>query len=189
MIEAGYQLKASTLRAYLKELSRRGWLHAVLGAIDPEARLVLEAPPPASSWMDASPVEELMAAIALRYGEESLRDFSRESNKELIPYLKPILEGMLRLFGTSPATLLARMPLLTRSSIQGCEFGWTQKSPTEGVCEVRFAHKKRMPKRTFVPFVGSYELILELCGKKGKVSPREIFPDGTGANYRVSWSD
>ncbi len=141
-MKVGYEVKGAALRAYIKELERKGWLDAVSAKISPEARAAFAAPPPASSWMDAAPIEELMGVVEALHGEQSVRALSHGAQKDLVPVLRPVIEGVLRIFGASPATMYARMELLTRTSLRGVEFGWEAASPESGTMEVRFVARR-----------------------------------------------
>jgi hypothetical protein len=183
----GYEVKGAALRAYLKQLERKGWLSAVSAQVSPEMRAQFVDPPPSSSWMDAAPIEALMAAVEEQHGEDAVRALSYDTQTDMVPILRPVLEGVLRIFGASPATMYARMELLTRTSLRGVEFAWHVESAQAGDLEVRFIARRELPRRAFVSFIASFQLILEFCGKKGMVSLPELNRDGTGARYHIEW--
>ena len=112
---------------------------------------------------------------------------SHDANNEMVPLLRPLIEGILRLFGTSPATIFSRLELLTRTNLRGCEFKWRAETETSGEIEVRFVSRRQLPRRAFISFVGSFEVVLELCGKKGTVSSPDLLTDGSGARFVVEW--
>ncbi len=186
-MKVGYEVKGAALRAYIKQLERKEWMAAVSAQVSDETRALFAAPPPSSSWMDAAPIEDLMAAVEKLHGEDAVRALSHDAQNDLIPIYRPILEGVLRIFGASPATMYARMELLTRTALRGVEYAWHEASPRSGDLEVRFVARRELPRRAFVSFIASFQVILELCGKKGTVSLPEVNRDGTGARYHIEW--
>jgi hypothetical protein len=187
-MSAGYEIKAATLRAYLKVLERHAVLDAVRARLDDKMRAIIADPPPASSWIDGGLMETLMAAVEAERGDDGVRQLARESQLELVPMLLPLIEGVLRLFGTSPASLLSRMALVTRGSLRGAEFEWTQSTERSGVMQVRFPARTKLPHRALVSFEGSFALVLELCRKQGTVSPGEVLPGGSGGRFTIRWT-
>ncbi len=186
-VDVGYQVKGATLRAYLRVLERDRSFAAVRAKVSPESRALFDAPPPASSWMDASTLEEIMDAVYATGGDAAVRQLSHAAQETLIPLLSPLIEGALRLFGASPATLFARLGLLTRTSLRGVDFKWTPKGPHHGDVEVHFVERQAVPRRAFVSFAASFELVLKLCSKTGTVSGPEAIGKGSGARFAVSW--
>src|SRR5581483_673549 len=186
-VGAGYQVKGAALRAYVKDLARKGWLAAVKARVGEPTRALLDAPPPSSSWMDGEPIELLMAAVDELHGEDAVRQLSHDANSEMVPLLRPLIEGTLRLFGASPATIFSRLELLTRNSLRGCEFKWRAETDASGEIEVHFVSRRQLPRRSFVSFVGSFEVVIELCGKKGTVSSPDLLAGGAGARFAVAW--
>ncbi len=94
------QLKATTVRAYLKVLGRAGML------------------------------EQVAARLPARW-------FSRESLKEMMPLLAPMVTGVLRLIGTSPSTVFKRMNDLVKSNIRGVDYRWEASGRGRSRCATR----------------------------------------------------
>lgn len=71
---------------------------------------------PLLGWVPYSVDVRMAEGIAQRRGMEGLRDFVLGNTAEALqaPSLRPLLEGALRVFGVSPATLLRVMPDLWR---------------------------------------------------------------------------
>ncbi len=183
----GYQARArATLRAYLRELERRGVFAHVRARVSASTRALFDDPPPASSWIDAAPIEDLMGVVSEQSGEGEVRALSRDAQKSLVPLLRPLIEGALRLFGTSPPTLYTRLDLLTKTSLRGVSFSWVARGAHEGDVVVRFVDRRQVPGHVFVSFASSLELVLELCGKQGTVSA-PVMANGQSARFAVAW--
>ncbi len=124
--------------------------------------------------MDATPIEEMMGLVDARNGDEGVRALSRDAQKALIPMLRPLVEGAMRLFGTTPPTC-------------GVAFKWMPRAERSGEVEVCFVDRRDVPFHAFVSFASTFELILELCGKTGTVAPPESIEKGKSARFAITW--
>src|SRR5262249_10234826 len=141
----------------------------VLAAVSDETRAELENPPPASSWIDAMVIEEMIAAVDSVRGLYAVRKVTRDGQMAAIaPLLQPVLSGLLRLFGTSPLTLLQRFAQLSSRNVRGLELEWTTDSERGGRLRIKFPRKK-IPRSAFVGFESGIVNLVEVCGAKAKV--------------------
>jgi hypothetical protein len=144
-----------------------------------------------SSWVSMTMVEELTVAVGVLHGQDGLRRMARESlNQSVIPVLRTIIEGFLRIFGATPASLLSRMPQITASTVKGVEYSWTATGPDSGTFLIAYPGRKRVPAELFAGAAASIELVFELCRVRGTVSepiPSPAHP-GYGATFIVRWS-
>jgi hypothetical protein len=183
---AVYAVKALTFRAYLAQIDKLGALEAVKARVPPETLHAMEEPPLPTVWMDPLRFEEMMCALEAVRGLHAVRTVSRAAlDAATVPNLRPILSGLLRMFGTSPATLLTRMSDFSKPVSLGPEYEWIAEGPQGGRLIVTFP--RRVPRVTCVSFESGCALILDLCRVKGCVSPTEMSGDGTRATIRVTW--
>jgi hypothetical protein len=105
--------------------------------------------------------------------------------------LQPIVQGVFRVFGTSPAMLLSRMSLLNRGATRysSVESIFTSTSKNSGVFEYTLKDRPDAPRDGFILIEGIIQHMIELCRRKGKVSPAELVndPEHGRARYLVSW--
>lgn len=187
---ANYEVKASALRGYVSVLQRRGFLEELLRDASEGTRRVVASPPAASAWIDATPTEELMALLAEKKGLARVREVSREALDEgVVPLVLPLVSGILRLFGTSPATLLARTELLTRPNLRGVSFRFTSSGEKSGVMVLTFDRDREVPLHRFVAFAGAFELTLRMCRTSGVVDEPALVdsPERNSASYEIHW--
>lgn len=139
-----------------------------------------------------TPIEELNVIVGALHGSEGVKRVAKESvNQAVIPVLRAIIEGFLRLFGATPATLLSRMAQITASTAKGVEYQWTSTGPSSGTLLIAYTGRKNVPTEQFIGTSGTIEVVFDLCRVRGRVSepvPSPAHP-GFGAIYTVRWGD
>jgi hypothetical protein len=180
-------IKAATLRADVQWLQRENRLAAILERVPPSTALLLRDPPLASTWVDSQHGEAVLRALESVDGKFAVLRMSREKLRDgLLPPLRPMIAGVLRLFGTSPATLYRRMNDLVKTSVRGMEFIYQPVSTRAGVMQVRYDVEREVPTCMFISCMAALEIALELCGVQGTVSePERISP--ASARFRIVW--
>jgi hypothetical protein len=181
-----YELKALTFRAYLAQIEKIGALAEVKARVQPETLHAMESPPLPTAWIDPLLYEDMMGALEAVRGIAAVRTVTKSAlESTTLPNLRPIVGGLLRLFGTSPATLLSRVPDFSRPVSRGVDYEWQLDTPHSGRLTMIFP--RRVPRATYVAFESGLWLILELCGVRGHVAPTEISDDGTRGTIHVTW--
>lgn len=179
--------KGSVLRGYIAQLTRSGKLRAVRARVSGTTRALLDAPPPLTQWIDATVLEELYEAVGAIDGAPGVRLMVREAIRgSMLPLVEPVIQGILRVFGASPAALFTRAELALRSSLQGVETRFVPLTANTGEFEVRYIGH-RAPPMAFVAWRGTLEVAYDLCGVAGSVRLREVLGDGAGARFAVEW--
>ncbi len=173
----------------MRSIQSMGLLEEVRPRVSPETRKLLDNPPLAGVWMDGFAVEDLNLAVSQLRGLDILPAISaRAMATGMTPILRPVVEGMMRLFGMSPAALFSRLPTISRSSVRGIEFMWKGETDQTGVMAVRLP-RPDAGLHVLYPFCGSFEHTCAVCGRKGTVSKPEVTRDAhTTARYRISWT-
>ena len=157
---------------------------------DPETRELALAPPPTSVWMHCRTVMEMHCILFDLHGARVLRSIALDTVRSgLSPFLRSSVESVLRLFGTSPATLLSRMSTMAGSTTKGVEWKWTSESPRSGVLEMRYAKGANAPMSAFISAAGGLEFVMGITGTSGTISNPEMVMDGlySAARYVVRW--
>src|SRR5262249_38761482 len=120
---SSYRVKGSTFRAHVKHLDKVKKLGPVLDRLSPQAAQAVTTLPLPTSWLDASLLDEIIEKVAEVYGIDRVLEMERELLKgEVLPFVFPMLSGVMRVLGTSPATLFGKFHELTRTMVQGIEF-------------------------------------------------------------------
>jgi serine/threonine-protein kinase len=185
--KAGYEVKGSIVRAYTQQIEQLGILAAVLDKVPPEIRRQMEDPPLHNVWLDASVIEEMITAVESVRGIEGVRTVTRLGQElGLMPIMRPVVVGMLRLFGTSPHTILSRFTQFSKNNVRGMAFEWTRDSDRAGTLSIQFP-RKNVPHSAYVGFESAMHIICGLCSVKPTVEATKIGGDGSTGLLHVSW--
>jgi hypothetical protein len=185
------QVKASAWRGITSQLARSGLLEPVRDRLPAATRELVDAPPPSSNWVDFERYEELaLAVVALGGSATWRRMLHRVTIDSVYPLARTAIEGFLRIFGLSPATLLERFDTVARMASRGVEYRYQPEGESAGVLEVRYPAHRLVNIVHFHGSAGGLEAILELCGVEGVVGEPEMVDDGIGnrARLRLRWS-
>ncbi len=184
------QVKATLFRGLCSVLALQGLEAAVLEQVPPETRALMVDLPPATTWLDARRIIDLQSAILALKGPSGLRQIARRGvEQSVIPIVRGTVERVLRVFGISPATVLARMGVLAASTSRGVEYRYTPTSETSGVLELEHVGLRDVPEAPLIATAGGLEGMFELCGVRGTVSDPVMVDNGRGdtCRYTVSW--
>jgi hypothetical protein len=182
-----FEVKGASLRAHIKWLAREKRLDAVLERVPPPVAELARNLPLASTWIDAQLIEPIMQALQELDGTQAVLRMSREELRaDLIAPLRGMISGILRLFGTSPASVYPRMNDMVKTSVRGMDFHFERQFDRAGVMEVRYDVEREIPFCMFVSCTAALEMVLELCGVVGRVGDAERV-DRRTARFRISW--
>jgi hypothetical protein len=180
------RLKGSTLRAYINALDKLNRRQEVMARVPEETARIIGTPPLAGSWVDFVHIVHLTEAMEAAAGMAGVRDFAQRAVDEAKgPHVR-MLEGLLRIFGTSPATLFKRMNDLVKSAIENIEYRYVPTSDRSGVMTVRYFLADELPMCMYVGGTQALQAIFDACGVKGLVGN----PEQRGANcveYKLQW--
>ncbi len=185
-----FQVKGSMLRGRVAALQSAHALEKIAPSLGAETRRLLEHPPLASGWIDGSRLTELDDVISDVLGEEALASIALESARQTVgPLLRNVTEGTLRLFGTSPVTLLSRMDTLSSSTVRGVSFVWRSEGDTGGTMTATYGESSNVPRSAFVSMRAGLLNVFDLCGGAGTVTLVEwgIGPTKNSSTLRCEW--
>jgi hypothetical protein len=182
------QVRGVTLRAYIQWLTRESLLAEVLTRVPPSTARLLKDPPRADVWVEGREVLNVVTAIDTLYGLDGVRRFARETlDQQIVPTHRPVLIGLLRMFGASPVTLFKRMNLLVRWNVKGMDYCYLATSERAGVMEVRYLAEEEIETSAFVSGATVMEALLELCSaENGTVGEPERL-SATSVAYQIKW--
>jgi hypothetical protein len=179
-------VKGSFLRGYSGALERNGLLGLVRERASPRLREALELPPPTSSWVDYGLCEEILRLVEAARGLIGVRKLGHDVvAASVAPSMQIVVNGLLRLFGTSPGTLFGFMSKAAGQTIRGIEYGYEARSTASGVMTVTFPQRQSVEAAVWHSTAGGLEVVFETCGVVGHV--QDPVAEGNGAQFRVSW--
>ena len=182
-----YLVKGSSVRAYLTELQETKKLEALTARVSPEAAALVRDPPMPSSWVDAHRMGELVEAYSGLAGHEAALELGRAVvGKHMLPFFLPMLTGIMRVIGVSPASLFARFGTIVQTSVRGVDYRYQALSDTSGRMETGYDTNRSLTWAVFAQNVAGLEAIFRVCGAKGSVGAIEIVNPQT-ARYPLSW--
>jgi hypothetical protein len=182
-----YLIKGSCVRAYVKELEETKKLDAVLTRVSPDAAALARTPPMPSSWVDAHRLGELVEALCAIDGRDAALQLGRAAvDKQMLPLLLPMMKGIMRIIGVSPASLFSRYQTVLQTTVRGTEYRYEPTSPRSGHMDVRYETHEALPWSVFAQNVAGFESIFRLCGVKGTVGAFTLLSP-QAARFPLSW--
>jgi hypothetical protein len=180
-------VKAATPRAYIKWLTREKKFDAVLARVPPETAALMREPPLPSTWVVSAHVEPIVVALDAVGGRIAVRRMAHDVlHEDLLPPLHSATSALLRLFGTSPATLYARIDDLARTTIKGMQFKYRVLDNRAGVMRISYDVTYEIADCVFDALIATLESITQMCGVKGVIGdPKRVAPNS--AEYLIRW--
>jgi hypothetical protein len=184
------QVKAAYLSALSTTLKKVGVLADVIEHASARTRDALENPPPPSVWIDYGICVEVYRIVGELRGRPAIRSVMREATYAgIAPFKQVFVQGLLRLFGVSPATLFTHMNKLAGQSSRGGEFVYTPTSDSSGVMTVTMPDEKDVDPSVWYASAGGFDVVFETCNVIGTVLDPTYRTDGPSncAEFRLSW--
>jgi hypothetical protein len=180
------RMKASTFRSYVRVLDADGGRDAVMSIVPPDTAALMRDPPLPGTWMDGRHVHDIIVAVGEVGGVTAVRELARRATVDARKLYMGIVEIVLKLFRTSPATLFKRMNALVDKLLEGVDFRYTPTSDRSGVMEVEWAVDYEMPIPEFESLMPTFQTLIDACGTKGTVGmPERLGP--RKARYSIRW--
>jgi hypothetical protein len=182
--------KGGVVRGYASYLARKGMTSSIESMLPPDTADLLARPPLASEWVPARHSIAINEAVGSIWGPRGVREMNRETLRTTVMVVAmPLLSGLGRMFGLSPATLFTRLDLVLRSSSRGVHYGYEPTSTDSGCISVRSA----TPSQSLITaeaWAAGFELIIDVCGRKGTVNVEdcENGPRESIMRFGVDWS-
>lgn len=192
MSEAFPAIRASHAKSNLSSLSRLGAdaERRVRAAIRPDTLDAIEG----ASRVEWLPVEldvEVTEAIERALGAEACRQWAREGLRISMetPLLRPVVDGVVRLFGLSPEHLFRVVP---RGIGQVYRSVGEMRFISRGPGEVALVWERlAAPVVPSVPFfdgtAGAFEAVFDITKRSGSVTLEEHDVDARRVTFRCCW--
>jgi hypothetical protein len=180
------RIKGTTLRSYINVVSRLEHRAAVIAQLPPDTAAMINNPPLPGTWSEWRHIQEITVAVEIVDGLAGVRRLADDAIEEAKrPYVR-VLEGLIRLFGTSPATIYKRMNDLVKNAVENMAYTYRIMSNHSGTMEVSYSGDAEIPFCMFVGGRAALVAVLDACGVKGEVSePERLGPRRT--LYHISW--
>jgi hypothetical protein len=180
------RVKGATLRSYLHWLQRERKVDEILARVPPSTAALLREPPLPGTWIDGMELVRLMTALQAVAGIDSVRRCGRETLQEMLPSHHSLITGLIRLFGTSPATVFAHADELFKTGVEGIHYRYTPTGERSGTMLVSYAVAAELPLCIFINGLSVLQLLFALVGVPGTVGePERRGP--TAAAYQLRW--
>jgi hypothetical protein len=180
-------MKGQWLRSYVSVLIADGRRDAVMALVPRDTAALMADPPLAASWIDMQHITEITVAVEKIGGMHAVRENARRVVEQSRKPYMAVVEGILKLFGTSPATLFKHMNSLVSNFVQGITYRYTATTERSGVFEVEYAVDSEVPMSVFVGQLPAYQLLIDACGVKGAVGqPERMGPNK--ARFLIHWA-
>jgi hypothetical protein len=115
-----------------------------------------------------------------------VREFHRRVTDEARKPYMVVVEGLLKLFGTSPATLFKRLNDMIKHFSRNLYYTYTETGPRSGSMEVFYDTYFDVPMCSMIGPVQTFHVILESCGVKGIVGAAQ--PAGHNrVRFSIQW--
>jgi hypothetical protein len=185
-----YVVKGSVLRAYLAVLAKTPHAAAtvdVLTTLDPEAARLMREPPLAGTWVDGIAFARIIEALHRCGGDAAVLAVAHDAlEQQTIRSLTLMVQGILRVFATSPVFLLSRFGELIRTTSRGIVMEWTSLSERSGRMQVTHETDVPLPAPCFLTTIPALERMVALCNVKANVSRPELRAHNV-SRYLLDW--
>lgn len=180
-------VKGAVMRGFAAALRREGVFDKVRAFVSDDAGELLDNPPPASAWIERRRVLPIYLAIERVGGLPLTRKITREAVLlGLIPVVRLMVDGFLRLFGATPHTILSRMNDLSKSSGRGSEYEYVRTSDHSGTLTVRYVAERNVAPCVYAVAAGGFEAMLDVVGVKGTVGEPVTIADNA-VRFVIEW--
>jgi hypothetical protein len=180
------RVKGTALRSYIHWLEREHKLDAILARVPASTAALIRDPPLPGTWVDGMDLVHMMEALAAIDGLDGVRRCGNQTLQDMVPRHRTLITGLLRLFGTSPATLFRHVNELVKTSAEGITYVYWPKSERSGTMEVRYNVPGELPMCTFINGMTLFQIIFALVGIPGTVGePERRGP--AAVSYALSW--
>ena len=180
------RVKGATLRSYLHWLQREHKVDEVLARVPPSTAALMREPPLPGTWVDGMELVRMMMALQAVAGLDAVRKCGHDTLQEMLPRHRTLISGLMRLFGTSPATLFAHVDELVKSTAEGIHYVYTPAGERAGTMVVSYTVTGELPMCVFINGASVLQLLFALVGVTGTVGePERRSP--TAAAYSLRW--
>jgi hypothetical protein len=183
----GLAFKGSILRGYSRWLREQGHIERVLACASGEAARKLRDPPLVTEWVAGDVQFAVLDAVHAVGGDALLRAMvSGSTQTGVLKLLEPLIQGVVRVFGKSPATLFSRLDSMRGNTIRGVDFRYRSEGEKSGVIEAR-SQRDKLSAHSALAWAALIEALCRTLGFDDVRTSYESSGDRMGVTIRVQW--
>jgi hypothetical protein len=179
---------ATVLRGIADELRARQLYDVVRARVPAKVADALEKPGVMMlTWHDSSTTDAILEATAALRGRETVRaiGLSMMTGRGIGTLLRPLLDVWIKVSGSGPASLYARLDVAATVLMRGTSFTWIARGDCAGT--VRISSDEPAPDANWALWEGVLEYAFVLTHTKGAVAKSRMEEGGRTCNIDVSW--
>ena len=184
MTDEPFQFASQVYRSALQVLEARGWWTTVRTRLSQQTLTALRDLP-LIGFVDGTMMEEINVTLLEIHGKSSLEQFADGCTRAALENLRmhALLEGLIRMWGPSPAFLFSKMNATNSKSVKGQLYHWTEIGPKAGYVDVSYPGRREIPHAAQLGVYYGMRSLLKLIGREAasvdrlalhKTSPREV---------------
>ena len=187
---AGFRSKAAAWRGLIAALEAKGYFDEVVREVPAPVRVLMKNPPLGAVWMPAIAFQYVFRALSIRLDDNGMRQLARHSLiRGPMKTMKPVIEGMLRLFGAKPINFLRRTPGVMERQLEGVKFEFFEsQSENEASMHIDYYLLRDLPRECFTYWEGVFTTVFDICGIDDFSTEVEIEPGRHAATIRFRWA-
>jgi hypothetical protein len=181
-------VKGAVLRSQLAALERLGWLDMVRAEVDPVTRKLFDTPPSLVDWIPVARSVAIVDAIARRRSIEDVVMFGTVGSARVIDTtLKPIIQGILSVFGVEPHRLFARSDIVLKGMFRGALSRYVETGPSSGDFELEI-NVDGLSTAYWAMWRGTLVHAFPLCACQGTIGAPALSASNTVARFDIRWT-
>lgn len=181
--------RASAWRSLMEVLHQHAVFHAVRERVPPAIGRLMDRPPPTIAWMPAVTFQFVFVALDELVDRDTFARMAHDSVvKGPLVRMKPVVEGVLRIFGASPEAFLRRTQPVMETQVRGLSFELERYATGHAVLCVRYDLLESPPDSAFDYWRAVMEINFELCSLAVKSRTERIdAPPHNAARLHYWW--
>lgn len=182
--------RASAWRSFMEVLHQHAVFHAVRERVPPAIQRVMDRPPAPTTWMPAVTFQFVFVALDELVDGDAFARMAHDSVvKGPLLHMKPLVEGVFRLFGASPEAFLRRTKPVMETQVRGISFDVERYAAGHAVLRVTYNHLTSPPDSAFDYWRAVMEINFELCSLPVKSRTERVdTPPNNAARLHYWWN-
>src|SRR5471030_2268218 len=179
---------ATILRGIVEELRARDPYDGVRARVPAKIADAMEKPGVIMlTWHDGTTTNAILDATAALRGRETVRaiGLSLMTGRGIGTLLRPLLDVWIKVSGSGPASLYARLDVAATVLMRGTSFAWIARGDCAGT--VRISSDQPAPDSNWALWEGVLEYTFVLTNTQGKVARGQMEEGGRACNIDISW--
>lgn len=181
------EFKGSLIRGYAKWLKDNGYYNRVLARASAPAIARLIDPPFVTDWVSSSEQFAVLDAVYAVGSDDLLRTMVRGSAQAgVLKLLEPLIQGVVRVFGRTPAAVIARLPSIRKNIVRGVDFHITHTGDQSALVEA-ISERDPLSTHSALAWAASIESMCMTLGFNSVSSVHETSSDLLSVKIHVRW--